>query len=70
MIQAAFKQAGLSGEITLKSIRASVVQEFRELYEPLEVIKSRTGNSSDKAVTQYMRHRDMNTQIRVVYPRS
>ena len=49
----------------MRSIRASTVQELVETGETDDVIKTRTGHSSDRAVSQYKRPRQMETQLRV-----
>ena len=60
-----FKISGLCGDFTLRSIRASTVNELAAVGESNEVIKTRTGHSSDAAVSQYKRPREISTQIRV-----
>ena len=52
-IKATFKEAGLSGDFTLRSIRASTVNELASVGESNDVIKTRTGHTSDAAVSQY-----------------
>ena len=65
LLKSAYAKAGIEGDFTLRSVRASVVKELNENAEDLQVIKSRTGHSSDKAVAQYKRPRDKQVQMRV-----
>ena len=65
VLKSAYAKARIEGDFTFRSLRSYVVKELNEHGEDLQVIKSRTGHSSDKAVSQYKRPRDRAVQMRV-----
>lgn len=65
IIKKCYETANLTGDFTLRSIRASNVTELTNKNVDAEVIKSRTGHCSDRALAQYKRPRAKKEAMRV-----